>query len=89
MRLETFLDLCNCATAAQDGAALAENLFVTQPLKQEECDTKKNDQPEKLHVIYFVSYEFRIHPVFDPIAHEIKSCLGRFHCTVVCASSPY
>ena len=73
----------------QDGAALAGNLFVIQPLQQEEYDTKKNDRPEMHHVIYFVSYEFRIHPVFDPIAHEIKSCLARFHCTVVYASRPY
>ena len=23
-------------------------------------------------VISFVSYEFRIHPIFDPIVHELK-----------------
>ena len=77
-----------CPTA-QDGAALAGNLFIIQPLQQEEYDTKKNDRPEIHHVIYFVSYEFGIHPVFDPIAHEIKSSLGRPHRTVDNTSRPY
>ena len=72
----------------EDGAALGGNLFVIQPLQLEEYDTKKSDRPEMHHVIYFVSYEFRIRPVFDPIAHEIKSCLGRPHRTVVYASRP-